>query len=226
VRRASSLTFLAAIAIVACGGDVPTDEGVGTESGQVLSQAGTVQICHLTDGPLYGRVRVVNENAMSEHWSHGDCMADGALPGDACGCPIRIEAEIDGRSRLILSGETAQWHHLDYAAPGRLDSETNDCPNDPPPLPTIINGDEWYPVWPDVPDAENRNCDCTSDVYEGLGRRLPQTEMTPVLNTIQYRWRPAIVQYPNASNGYTTIIEFDDNGFTCAADYVVELNFR
>src|SRR5512136_271110 len=68
---------------------------------------------------------------------------------------IEIRADIDGRSQLILRGNTAQWHHFDAAAPGRQ-LFTN--------FPTTINGVDWYPIWPDKPDAENRECYCFSDV--------------------------------------------------------------
>jgi hypothetical protein len=136
---------------------------------------------------------------------------------------IRIEADIDGRSQLILSGKTAQWHHFDYAAPGRLDTEFYSCPAVSEP--TIINKDEWYPVWPDDPTPENRDCNCSSDLYEGVRPPVPSSDLTPVLNAIQYRWLPQIVQNPSAANGYTTIIEFDDNGFSCADTYIVEVSF-
>ena len=59
---------------------------------------------------------------------------------------IRVEALIDGRSQLILRDDTAQWFHIDWAAPGR-ELFRNE--------PTIINGVSWFPIWPDVPDAEN-----------------------------------------------------------------------
>ena len=63
---------------------------------------------------------------------------------------IRIEALIDGRSRLLLKGKTAQWLNLEYAAPGRHDQTK---------LPTVLNGKKWFPEWPDQPDEENRRTD-------------------------------------------------------------------
>ncbi|MBI4641246.1 MAG: hypothetical protein HY731_11160 [Candidatus Tectomicrobia bacterium] len=50
---------------------------------------------------------------------------------------LRVQAHIDGRSRLILRANTAQWHHLDFAAPGRHGFVN---------LPTIINGVQWFPI--------------------------------------------------------------------------------
>ena len=77
---------------------------------------------------------------------------------------ITIEALIDGRSQLILQSNTAQWFHIDFAAPGRHDDGNNGGRFEP----TVINGVEWLPVWPDEPDSENRNCNCFSDVFEGV----------------------------------------------------------
>jgi hypothetical protein len=81
---------------------------------------------------------------------------------------IEIHADIDGRSQLILHGDTAQWHHFDFAAPGRQ-LFTN--------YPTTINDVDWYPNWPDVPDAENRDCNCFSDVFAGVVPPLPAQPM-------------------------------------------------
>ena len=72
---------------------------------------------------------------------------------------ITVQAVIDGRSQLILRGNTAQWRHFDFAAPGRLDFKN---------APTVINNVEWFPVWPDKPDKENRDCDgCLSGYLHG-----------------------------------------------------------
>src|SRR5215208_863461 len=69
---------------------------------------------------------------------------------------IMIEALIDGRSQLILRKNTAQWYHLDFAVPGRW-GDIND--------PTLINGKEWFPAWPDIPDIYNYSCYCYSDTF-------------------------------------------------------------
>src|SRR5438309_2122593 len=53
---------------------------------------------------------------------------------------IRVRAYIDGRSRLRLQGNTVQWLHLEWAAPGKHGGLNK---------PTVINGKEWFPEWPD-----------------------------------------------------------------------------
>lgn len=47
---------------------------------------------------------------------------------------IRVQAWVDGRSQLVLQGDTARWHHFDYAAPGRLGFAN---------APTTIDGVDW-----------------------------------------------------------------------------------
>lgn len=115
---------------------------------------------------------------------------------------LRVGALIDGRSWLVLDDDTAQWHHFDYAAPGRhffLDE------------PTVLNGVEWFPAWPDEPDAENRDCDCLSDVFTGLVPAIPERGFSVDLRILRGRGEVTVVQHPSSENDFTAIIEFDDN---------------
>lgn len=114
---------------------------------------------------------------------------------------ISIHAYIDGRSQLIVKANTVQWHHLDYAAPGRHGFVD---------LPTVINGFDWYPLWPDIPDAENRQ-ECFSSIYTNLSPPLLDSDMQVQLSVIQARYSLTVVQYPTAGNNYTLILEFNDN---------------
>lgn len=132
---------------------------------------------------------------------------------------ITVEALIDGRSQLILRRNTAQWHHFDFAAPGRHEFAN---------LPTTINGKEWSPVWPDVPDAENRDCNCYSNVFKfkgvkpGLYRNQPQVE----INVLQGRGPVSIVEFPSKANRNALVVEFDDNDFDGSMIYEVQLTFQ
>lgn len=130
---------------------------------------------------------------------------------------IRVEADIDGRSQLILRRNTAQWHHLNAAAPGRVFDANK---------PTIIDGVEWFPEWPDEPDAENRGCDCLSDVFAGVDPALPDSEVSVNLNLIQSRVSTSIVQLPGEANDFTLIVEFDDIGASASATYIVLIELR
>ena len=129
---------------------------------------------------------------------------------------LRVEALIDGRSHMILRGNTVQWHHLDFAAPGRHVFRNE---------PTVVNGMAWLPLWPDGPDAENRFCNCVSDVFSDLQPPLPHSDMTIHLRTIQGRSTARIIQFPTSNNNFTLIIEFNDNPFGGPDVYIAEIDF-
>jgi len=128
------------------------------------------------------------------------------LGASQAGSSIHVRAWIDGRSRLILDDATATWQHFDFAAPGRLN-----CNIGAPTEPTYLDGMQWWPVWPDVPDCENRNCGgCTSDTYLGLGTPVPNSPFAPSLSILTARGPVDIVEYPSPANGYRVVIEFND----------------
>ena len=109
---------------------------------------------------------------------------------------LAIRAHIDGRSQLVLRGDTVYWHHLEWAAPGRhqhLEQGTGE--------PTYPNGIAWRPTWPDSPDAENRDCDCNSSAFEGVPSLAAQ-EQEVSLEILQARQKPALIQQP-AADRYT-----------------------
>jgi hypothetical protein len=127
---------------------------------------------------------------------------------------ITIEASIDGRSRLILRENTAQWHHLEFAAPGRLNGAN---------LPTRFNDSVvWLPIWPDQPTIENRDCNCRSDVFTGVTPAIPHQAVEARFNG---RNGGTVVQSPSASNDFTLILEFNDTA-GAAASYIVSLDWQ
>lgn len=134
---------------------------------------------------------------------------------------IRVQAWIDGQSRLILDDDTATWQHFDFAAPGRLD-----CDIGFPHEPTQLDGSAWFPDWPDVPDCENRDCGgCLSSTFVGLANALPNQDFTAALILHDVRGPTGIVEFPDASNGWRVVIEFDDNAIGGEYLYDVELAF-
>jgi hypothetical protein len=140
----------------------------------------------------------------------------GAASAKAPQRTLTIEAWVDGRSWLILRKNTLQWYQLEFAAPGRLEFAN---------LPTIVNGEEWYPVWPDVPDAENRDCYCYSSVLKGVKPFLHRNKLPAEINVLEARGAVTIVEFPSAENDYAMVIEFDDNGPGGAANYKIEIVF-
>jgi hypothetical protein len=150
----------------------------------------------------------------------GGLLALGALSAPlAAQTTVHVRAYVDGRSRLILAGDSAQWQHFDFAAPGRIDCDTG-FPSEA----TWIDGNPWWPNWPDLPTCENRDCGgCTSDVLTGIAPALPLADFQPVLNPISGRGTMSIVEYPSANNGYRVVVEFDDNFLSGADWYEAEI---
>jgi multiple sugar transport system substrate-binding protein len=127
---------------------------------------------------------------------------------------LHVRAYIDGESRLIVKGDTITWRHLGADAPGRNGGHN---------YPTYINGAAWYPTWPDVPDAANRDCDCFSSTLPGVSPALPVQAVNYALNIIQARDQVSIVQQPRAFNDYTFIIDFNDLPSGGAEWYEIEV---
>jgi predicted outer membrane repeat protein len=127
---------------------------------------------------------------------------------------LHIRAYIDGESKLIISGDTVQWHHIFADAPGRWNGAME---------PTYINGNAWYPTWPDDPNSDNQGCNCDSSTLTGVYPALPAQDQNVTMKINQARNLVSIVQQPNAGNGYTLIVDFDDSGPAAADWYDIEI---
>jgi hypothetical protein len=130
---------------------------------------------------------------------------------------VRIEAKIDGRSNLVLHGTDAYWMHFQFAAPGR-ETFTN--------LPTTFDTVEWFPDWPDVPDAENRDCNCMSSTFTDLPAAVPRVPSTVTITHLLGRrtTTPSAIQMPDATNDFTLILEFTDVGLSGSDIYAAQLD--
>ena len=150
-------------------------------------------------------------------------IADNAANGSGV-VTLDVQAYTDGRDDLIIQGNTLQWDHFDFAAPGRLDGVN---------YPTIItttlngmtqmNGVDWIPTWPDPPPDPIR-FQALSLVFTGLTPTIPDTTDV-TLTVINARDSMSIVQMPSASNGFTTLLEFNDDPSAGAAWYEGLLTF-
>src|SRR5262249_4611100 len=130
---------------------------------------------------------------------------------------LRIAAFIDGESHLIIHGTTLHWQHYIYAAPGRWNFVIR---------PITLNGVDWYPTWPDVPDVENRDCNgCESSTTE-LPIGVPRVPSTTTWTEVLVRRPQGIVQYPAAENDWTLIVLISDYMVTGATDYIVDVDVK
>lgn len=140
---------------------------------------------------------------------------------------LLVRAYIDGRSQLVVRDGTAYWHHYDFAAPGRH----FDAPGGN--VPTYLNGEPWYPVWPGDPedhvpsdpiDNEVRCGGCTTlDTFSSAS--LPEAKGFVSLDAFDARGDVSIVQHPTGSNDHTLIVEFNDNLPSGPAWYTISLTF-
>jgi len=124
---------------------------------------------------------------------------------------------------LKIQGDTVWWEHHEWAAPGLWEHGPV-----APPLPTRINGNDWYPYWATLgpygfcpPDS---NCNYSSNTVSGLLPALAAKDQTLQLVLLDAR-TPVLVDNPSAANGYTASILFDDE-FAGAEWYRVALTYE
>ncbi|MGA8150060.1 MAG: hypothetical protein WB952_03865 [Terriglobales bacterium] len=136
---------------------------------------------------------------------------------------LSVTAWIDGRDLLYITPNGIHWHHLDYAAVGRLGGQ-----NLPAGLFMNRRGPNtldlsWIPGWPCVSwECRGEEMDSSSFV---LGEPLPSQYQLTGFKVIRARYSVRVYQYPSADNEYTTIIDFNDDPSGGADWYTVKLTF-
>ncbi len=132
---------------------------------------------------------------------------------------VQIGAHIDGRDRIIIQGNTLQWHHFDFAAVGRHQGGNS---------PTIINTGntyaEWFPEWPEAVPSEIR-FEAFSSVFSGLTPALPARDIKWHVTKLLGRGEVHIIAQPSYANQFKLIVEFDDNPFGGSNFYAIRLSF-
>ena len=141
---------------------------------------------------------------------------------------LNVRAYIDGRTHLIIRGDQIYWRHYEYAAPGRH----SDAPGGN--VPTYINEELWYPIWPGDPpehdpadpiDNEVRDCDCRTLDQFVVVPPLPLETAVVSVSPIRVRGVVRVIQQPESANDFTLIIEFDDSGPSGPAWYSVTVGY-
>ena len=126
---------------------------------------------------------------------------------------LHFLAWIDGSDYLHIQGNNVWYVHRNFQYPGIWAANN----------PTYVNGDPWYPIWPDnwgYDDYGQRSL----DTYTNLVPPQPSYEIEITLEVIQARWEISIVQYPSSSNDYTTIVLLNDDPPGGAAWYEFKLS--
>ncbi len=132
-----------------------------------------------------------------------DLGFDLELVGNPLRHTVRAEGFIDARSRLNFQNDSVWWHHLSAAAPGRQSSSNQ---------PTLLNEVLWYPNWPDVPNRENRDCNCTSSATDEFEAHPPSASLLVRTRHVNGRGSPRLIQLPGPENAFRTIVEMNDGG--------------
>ena len=131
---------------------------------------------------------------------------------------IQIGAHVDGRDRLIITGDTLRWHHFDYAAVGRHAGANSPTVIDVPAFHT-----EWIPDWKELPPAEIR--------FEAFSSTF--TAPSPLFQPEAALWHATkfagpgevhILEQPSAANQFRLVLEFNDNDILGSSFYVVRLS--
>ena len=110
-------------------------------------------------------------------WSTATCTS--APPGTTTppsGVTYDIRADIDGHSQLVLSGTSAYWHQIGFAAPGTHNGQD---------YPTVINGTSWCPAWRRA--GQNYSCGCDSNAFQGVSTAVPSNAATTTYKAISCR---------------------------------------
>jgi hypothetical protein len=132
---------------------------------------------------------------------------------------IDVDVRIDGRSLLIVQGNTLQWHNLSFCAPGQHFFSCGDT-NLPTTISTSLDGvpvlvdQDWFPAWP-----SGNSGDVFSDLFSGLDPAPPASDSTVSLDALVARESLTILQLPSAANGYALILDFDDTFTSGSAIY-------
>jgi hypothetical protein len=136
---------------------------------------------------------------------------------------IDVNAYIDGRDWLIISGNTLQWHHFDFAAVGRWHGL-----NEPTIISTELEGNtimnqvNWVPQWPEDPPAEIRY-EAFSSIFTGLIPNIPPSGMiisNVTLTPILCRSSMSLIGF----NPGNIIVEFNDDPVENPDWYEAQIN--
>lgn len=164
---------------------------------RALLAAITIAGLALTTGPAYAQSPASGgaQNGLAAPIRISASAVVGQSPSGRHKVTYVVRADIDGHSRLILSGRSARWFHIDFAAPGRHEGKNN---------PTIINGTKWFPMWPHT--GENRDCHCHSSTFRKVMPRVPQKADGFFFKAVSCR--------DSCSVGYSDgvlVVDFNDN---------------
>lgn len=196
-----------------------------------LCEPGGTLDCNDNDVPDFCDVAAATSADCNENWIPDECEEDcneNGVPDDCdidegtsedcdsngvpdecqvAGMEVAIShvfrAYVDDNDLLIIQGNTLQWHHLPGgAAVGR---HWGGSGNEP----TMVDGLEWYPDWPEPPPA-TIDYEAWSSVYTDFAPPLPASSVQVELVALQVRDYLGIYGLPWSGNEYALTVEVDD----------------
>jgi hypothetical protein len=135
---------------------------------------------------------------------------------------LEVVAGIDGSDYLYVQGTNVWWEHRNYTAVGyHGDIGGSEANPQPTYLTTIDMGTvAWHPVWPNGHGYQD-----VSNPFTSLNQGLAAIAQTVTLDPVAVRSQAYIVQQPDAGNGYTLKVLFNDDSWGGAAWYDIKLNY-
>ena len=169
------------------------------------AELGTWYLDHDLDG--YGGEAVQDCFKPEGTVSNGDdCDDEDAAVYPNALVEVTIKACIDGSDWVTLQGDQLWWEHRNHTTVGLHAS----CAFSE----TFVDGVAWTPTWTGTTSS------ATMVTYG-----LPSTEQTVSVAVISARGSVSVTQQPDASNGYTTQVLFDDDPTGAAATYEATLQY-
>jgi len=107
-----------------------------------------------------------------------------------------------------MGPNSVHWEHFEHARPGRWGGH-----NDP----TYLNAFLWFPSWSNTDDASSG-----PSLPLGIGVTFATNEV--VMAIVDARAGVQIFQQPDPTNGFTLIVEFNDDPVGGAAWYEIVLS--
>lgn len=104
---------------------------------------------------------------------------------------VRVITYIDGKSELHLKGGDIWWEHKQFSLPGKWNGNN---------FPTMINNNSWFPEW-------------TGNLSSPLLNAytpFPVSSNEISLDLVRSRGSVVIIQQPDVSNDFETIVEIND----------------
>ncbi len=132
---------------------------------------------------------------------------------------VRVRVRVDGESHVVIDPQQITLYNVIGDAPGHTSTEEGASSD-----PVIVNGEAWYPSWPE--EGANADCDCHSNAFYAPGDVMaPAEEGSAEALTLAGRGQVKVRVNPSDANGHTTVVTINDREHPGAAWYEIEIGW-